>query len=186
MATSAVITEPTSVDTSATFPIKYETIEYAATVTLDDKGKIDKKALTTSEKKITLLESPEYATKVAADAKLEQLVFKQSVKRPLAGTIEGFQQLYPNVADQLFIINRGITVFADAQVRKVLLETNDDDSQFIFQPTDIPFDLTDTIKDVPKIVKMTAQEKAIETLKSSLPADMLAQIIAQLQAAQGK
>lgn len=175
-------------DTLATLPISYETQTYGVFAIVDEKGDITKKGATTSEKQIAALETPEYIAKLEAaepaeKAKLQQLVFKQAVKRPIVKTLAGFDELYKTEQDKLYIINRGLEKVRDAKVRTVLTETNEDNNLFAFEPQNGVFDLTSAMQDLPQNVKQSAQEKALATLKASLPADMFAMMVASLQAA---
>jgi hypothetical protein len=173
MSTTAVITDP---NTIATLPVSSETLNYTAIVELDEKGVIQKKALTTSAKRVETLEKPDYAGK-------EIIAFKQTVSRPVIGTLAGFTDLFPDVDAQLFVINRGLSAYADAKVRSVFLETNTDGTELTFQSTTGTYDLTADIQETPAR-KLTAEETTIAGLrKMGVSDDLIAQVFASLAAA---
>jgi hypothetical protein len=176
MSTSAVITEP---NTLATLPISSEILSYTAIVTLDAAGKIVKKGLNTSAKKVATLEAPGYTGP-------EQIAYKQSVSRPVVGTMEGFDSLFPDLDSKLFIINYGCARFADAKARAVMLETNDDDTELTFQPTDGTFDLTPEVQNTPAR-KLTNEEITINNLrKMGVSDDVIRSVFASLAAAKSQ
>ena len=172
MSTTAVISDP---NTIATLPISSEVLNYTAIVELDEKGVIQKKSLTTSSKRVETLEAPEYAGK-------EIIAFKQTVSRPVVGTLAGFTELFPDTDAQLFIINRGLSAFADAKVRSVFLETDKDDTALVFQSTTGTYDLTADVQDTPAR-KLTSEETLVASLrKMGVSSDMISQVFASLQA----
>ena len=172
MSTAAIIPDP---NTIATLPISSEVLNYTAIVELDEKGVIQKKSLTTSSKRVETLEAPEYAGK-------EIIAFKQTVSRPVVGTLAGFTELFPDTDAQLFIINRGLSAFADAKVRSVFLETDKDDTALVFQSTTGTYDLTADVQDTPAR-KLTSEETLVASLrKMGVSSDMISQVFASLQA----
>ena len=172
MSTTAVISDP---NTIATLPISSEVLNYTAIVELDEKGVIQKKSLTTSSKRVEPLEAPGYAGK-------EIIAFKQTVSRPVVGTLAGFTELFPDTDAQLFIINRGLSAFADAKVRSVFLETDKDDTALVFQSTTGTYDLTADVQDTPAR-KLTSEETLVASLrKMGVSSDMISQVFASLQA----
>jgi hypothetical protein len=173
MSTTAVITDP---NTLTTLPISSEILNYTAIVELDEKGVIQKKALTTSSKRVENLEAAGYAGK-------EVIAFKQTVSRPVIGTLAGFEELYPDTDARLFIINRGLSAYADAKVRTVLLDTNNDGTELTFQSTNGVYDLTTDVQETPAR-KLTAEETTIAGLrKMGVSDDLIAQVFASLAAA---
>lgn len=176
MSTSAVITSP---DTLATLPVSSEILSYTAIVTLDAAGKIEKKGLNTSAKKVAALEAADYEGK-------EQIAFKQNVSRPVVGTLEGFDSLFPDTDSKLYIINYGLARYADAKARAVLLETNDDDTEFVFQPTDGTYDLTAEVQQTPAR-KLTNEEVTINNLrKMGVTDEVIRSVFASLAAAKAQ
>jgi hypothetical protein len=172
MSTAAIIPDP---NTIATLPISSEVLNYTAIVELDEKGVIQKKSLTTSSKRVETLEAPDYAGK-------EIIAFKQTVSRPVVGTLAGFTELFPDTDAQLFIINRGLSAFADAKVRSVFLETDKDDTMLVFQSTTGTYDLTADVQDTPAR-KLTSEETLVASLrKMGVSSDMISQVFASLQA----
>jgi hypothetical protein len=172
MSTTAVISDP---NTIATLPISSEVLNYTAIVELDEKGVIQKKSLTTSSKRVETLEADDYYGK-------EIIAFKQTVSRPVVGTLAGFTDLFPDADAQLFIINRGLSAFADAKVRSVFLETDKDDTALVFQSTTGTYDLTADVQDTPAR-KLTSEETLVASLrKMGVSSDMISQVFASLQA----
>jgi len=172
MSTTAVISDP---NTIATLPISSEILNYIAIVELDEKGVIQKKSLTTSAKRVETLEAADYSGK-------EIIAFKQTVSRPVVGTLAGFTDLFPDTDAQLFIINRGLSAFADAKVRSVFLETDKDDTALVFQSTTGTYDLTADVQDTPAR-KLTSEETLVASLrKMGVSSDMISQVFASLQA----
>jgi hypothetical protein len=176
MSTTAVIPSP---DTIATLPVGSLVVTYNAIVELDEKGVISKKGLNTSEKKAKEIEAPDYKGK-------EVIAFKQIVSRPVVGTLAGFDSLFPDADSKLFIINYGLARWADSKARAVLLETNDDDTQIVFQPTEAPFDLTPHLQETPAR-KLSQEEVALNTLKKlGVSDDMIRSVFANIQAAKAQ
>jgi len=172
MSTTAVISDPSTI---ATLPISSEILNYTAIVELDEKGVIQKKSLTTNVRRVETLEDPDYAGK-------EIIAFKQTVSRPVVGTLAGFTELFPDTDAQLFIINRGLSAFADAKVRSVFLETDKDDTALVFQSTTGTYDLTADVQDTPAR-KLTSEETLVASLrKLGVSSDMISQVFASLQA----
>ena len=172
MSTTAVISDP---NTIATLPISSEVLNYTAIVELDEKGVIQKKSLTTSSKRVETLEAPGYTGK-------EIIAFKQTVSRPVFGTMAGFFELYPDTDAQLFIVNRGESAYADAKARSVMLETNADGTELTFQSTTGTYDLTADVQDTPAR-KLTSEETLVASLrKMGVSSDMISQVFASLQA----
>jgi len=176
MSTTAVIPNP---NTIATMPVGSVVVTYNAIVELDEKGVITKKGLNTSEKKAKELEAAGYAGK-------EVIAFKQAVSRPVIGTLEGFDSLFPDADSKLFIVNYGLARWADSKARAVLLETNDEDTQLTFQPTEAPFDLTADLQETPAR-KLSQEEVALNTLKKlGVSDEMIRSVFANIQAAKAQ
>ena len=179
MSTTAVISDP---NTIATLPISSEILNYTAIVELDDKGVIQKKSLTTSAKRVETLEALTAKNKEEGLDTKEIIAFKQTVSRPVVGTLAGFTELFPDTDAQLFIINRGLSAFADAKVRSVFLETDKDDTALVFQSTTGTYDLTADVQDTPAR-KLTSEETLVASLrKMGVSSDMISQVFASLQA----
>lgn len=183
MATSAVVP---SNGTVAAIPVKTETLNYAVVADTDENGKFTKYALTSSEKQISTIESSDYTEKMKAANKNPQvIVVKQAVSKPIVGTLDGFDHLFPAEKDKLFIINKGIDTHFGARLRANLLETNDKD-ELVFQFSDSPLDATKFIQQINYREKLSDEEEAAQAL-SKIPgvnADLIATIMAQIKAVQ--
>jgi hypothetical protein len=184
MSTQAVIPSQNSV---AAMPVKYETLTFAVVVKLNEQGKISAVRHTSSEKEIAELESPDYETNFLADPKkerkdLETIAFKQPVRKPSVGTIDGFAELVPDADERLSIINKGIGSKFNQKIRTTLVEL-DSEGNLAFQPTDSVYDATALVQEETQRKVMSQEDKALKVL-AGLPADKLAAILAQFAALQ--
>lgn len=176
MSTNAVVPSP---NTLAELPVKTETVDYAIIAELKDDGTVNKFSLTTSEKQVEEIEKPDYKGK-------NQIARKVSVSKPIVGTLDGFSSLFPDVKDQVAIINMGISKNFDRTVRKNLLETDDAGQQLTYAFPDGVIDGTPFIQDVTIRQKMSDEEAAVKALSKigGLTPDQIAAIMAQVKAAQ--
>lgn len=182
MSTSATILDQ---GTIAALPLKYENLEFAVIVKTNEEGKITAVRHSQRDKDIANLESSAYPHTDKEKASPELIAFKQVVKKVIVGTIEGFEELFPNPEHRLAIINKGVDQQFNSKIRTTLIEQDASDN-LVFQPTDAPYDATSLVQDVSnRGVKLTEGEialKALSGLKESNPV-MFAAIIAQFAAA---
>jgi len=177
MSTTAVIPSPNSV---AALPVKNENVNFAVVVKLDEAQKITSVRHTSSEKDITNLESPEYPITPKEKAEPETIAFKQTVIKPSAGTLEGFEQLIPDAEERLSIINKGLSAKFNQKIRTVLVE-QDEAGNLAFQPVEPTYDGTSLVQEASQRVSASPTDKAIKMLGSLSP-EMLQQILAQFAA----
>jgi hypothetical protein len=162
-------------DTVAVVPIKNEVITFAVVAKLDASGKPVSASITSSEKKIAELEKPDYSGD-------ETIAFKQPVISARLGSLDGLAELIPDPEVQLDIFNKGLGSKFNQKVRTTLTEL-DEAGNFVFQPTETPFDATSLLREAAQRTSMSDYDKAIKTI-SNLPPDMVAQILAQLSSLQ--
>jgi len=166
MSTTAVIPSPNSV---AALPVKNENVNFAVVVKLDEQSKITAVRHTSSEKDIATLESPEYKG-------TETIAFKQTVIKPSAGTLEGFEQLIPDADERLSIINKGLSAKFNQKIRTTLIE-QDEAGNLAFQPVEPTYDGTPLVQAASERVSASPTDKAIKML-GSLSQQILAQFAA--------
>lgn len=188
MSTSAVINEP---NTNATLPIKKENVNFAVVFEVDpatgspvrdSKGSVKPPRHTSSENDIKNLESPEYPKTEEEKKHPEMIAFKQTVVKPVVGTLDGFQTLIADKEEQLNIINKGVSSKFNQKIRTKLIEQNEDGT-LVFQPTDTAYDATELVQEAAQRVSMSPEDKVRKMIASSgLSPEALAAIVAQFQA----
>lgn len=183
MSTTAVVPNP---NTSAEMPLKSETLNYS--ILAEGEGEKASFSLTQSEKMLEKIANDQ--KKATEDGKTydgPQVVTKVTVSKPIVGTMDGFNELFPNDKDKIAIINLGISKNFDRTVRKNLLET-DDKNQLVYPFSDGVIDGTPFVQDVSVRTKMSDEEVAIKALNKipGVNADVIANILAQIKAAQGQ
>ena len=96
-----------------------------------------------------------------------------------ANTLQGINELCDNEEEVCNMFNRGISVKQQNKARMLLLE-KDDNSKFIFEFTENPYDLKPFIAEVTNR-RLSPTEKVLETLKN-MPPEQQAAIAAALAA----
>lgn len=179
MSTSAILTE----QTSAALPVKKEVVTFAVVAVVEN-GKIVKKRHTSSENDIKDLERPDYGKDKDGNAiakENEVIAFKQPVVKSKLGTLAGFEELVPDESVRLDIINKGLDAKFNQQIRTLLIETNEADTEFTFQPVEPTYDATDIYNKEPLRTTQSPMDKATKIL-AGLPPEMRAAILAQFAA----
>lgn len=186
--------------TTAAIPVKKETVTFAVVVTTDEHGKITSTRATSREKDIANLErttpvpygkmkDPNDPNSGLVDnpKETEVIAFKQNVIRPLAGTIEGFAEIVPDVDVQLEIINTGIRAKWNSKVLTALTEL-DAEGNLAFTPVEPNYDGSPLVAVASeRAAKLTDGEKAFKAIANIKDPNLLAQLqamIASLTAAQ--
>jgi hypothetical protein len=173
-------------NTSATLPIKYEQVTFAVVYTPnpaegDQHGKPTKVRHTSSVKDINTLKGlSEDGSKQVPYVGAEVIAFEQTVKKPLVGTLEGFQQLITDGDEQINIINKGINSKFNQKIRTTLIEQEADGS-FSFAPVEGAYDATPLVQEEAKRTTLNPTERALKML-GNLPQDQLQAILAAMQA----
>ena len=178
MSTAAVIP---SNETVASLPIKRENITFAVVFEVDttgapvrdSKGNVKPPRHTSSENDIKNLESPDYPKTEEEKAHPEKIAFKQTVVKPVAGTLEGFASLITDVEEQLNIVNKGLASKFNQKIRTKLIEQNEDGS-LVFQPTDSVYDATELVQEVTLRQTLSPTDKAMKLLSGMSDADRAA------------
>lgn len=188
MGTTAVVTENGT--TNAAMPIKYENVNFAVVFKVDEHGapKRDEKGNvlaprhTSSVNDIESLESKDYPKTESEKKNPEMIAFKQTVQRPIVGTLEGFLELIKDSDEQLNIINKGLASKFNQKIRTTLIEQNEDGS-LVFQPTDTVYDATALVQEPAQRVSLSPEDKVRKMIAASgLSPEALAAIVAQFQA----
>lgn len=196
MSTSATILDQSA--TSAALPVKKENVVFAVVIKLDDKGKIAETRATSRDKDIQNLErggevpygkmKDSNGSIVDNPKEVEQIAFKQTVIRPLAGTIAGFAEIVPDLDVQLEIINTGLRAKWNSKVLTALTEL-DTEGNLAFAPTEPTYDATSLVSAASeRAPKLTDAERAFKAISNISNPELLAQLqamIASMTAAQG-
>lgn len=125
---------------------------------------------------------PEEQQKLLADGYV--LEFTQTVRVDKAGTVEGMAQIVTDAEELVTVFNRGLQSKLNQKLNSLFKESNEDGTA-TFQSTEEIYDPSELINEPTQRRSLSPVEKAIKGLeKSGIPAEMLAQAIAALQAAQ--
>lgn len=171
-------------NTVATPAIKNENVNFAVVVKLDTEGKIVPKSVrhTSSEADIYNLEGMDKNGKpVDGGYKGDEIIaFKQTVIKPSAGTLDGFEALISDPEERLNIINKGLSAKFNQKIRTALIE-QDETGALVFTPVEPTYDATALVQEATTRVSLSPMDKAKKAL-DALPEDMRALILAQFAA----
>lgn len=185
MSTSATILDQSA--TSAVIPVTRSNVTFAVVFESVD-GKITKKRHTSSVKDINELKGIGEKGEAVPYTGKEAIAFEQTVVKSKVNTMAGFEELVPDSEERLNIINKGLDSKFNQNIRSLLIDTNEADTEFSFVPVEPVYDATAIYAQEAKRTTLNPLDRAMKTiLGGNLSADMIASIqaaLASLQAAQ--
>lgn len=177
MSTTATILDQSA--TSAVLPITRSNVTFAVVAEVTD-GKITKKRHTSSTNDINELKGIGPKGEPTPYTGKEIIAFEQTVVKSKVNSLEGFAELVPDAEERINIINKGLDSKFNQLIRGILIDTNEADTEFTFQPVEPVYDATPLYAQEAKRVSMNPLDRALKVITGG---NLTPEMIVAIQAA---